>query len=119
MFFGIGALAVLFIFGLGGAVVSRWLVRRVWRRRASLPLVVRVLGVIAAVLIAFGALGAVVGVVTAFRAVGGENVDPAQKARILAEGIAQAMNCVSFTLLIWVPSAVVAFFVSREPKQPQ
>ncbi|HVY32467.1 MAG TPA: hypothetical protein VHB79_38280 [Polyangiaceae bacterium] len=31
--------------------------------------------------------------IKAFGAVGGEGVDPSQKARILAEGISEAMNC--------------------------
>ena len=38
------------------------------------------------------------------RAVGGESVDPSQKARILAEGISEAMNCTAFGLL----AAIVA-----------
>jgi hypothetical protein len=40
----------------------------------------------------------------AFAAVGGESVDPSQKACILAEGISEAMNCTAFGLL----SAIVA-----------
>ena len=51
-----------------------------------------------------GLFGTIVGLIKAFGAVGGEGVDPSQKARILAEGIAEAMNCTAFGLL----SAVVA-----------
>ena len=51
-----------------------------------------------------GLFGTIVGLIKAFGAVGGESVDPSQKARILAEGISEAMNCTAFGLL----SAIVA-----------
>jgi biopolymer transport protein ExbB/TolQ len=51
-----------------------------------------------------GLFGTIVGLIKAFGAVGGESVDPSQKARILAEGIAEAMNCTAFGLI----SAIVA-----------
>ena len=51
-----------------------------------------------------GLFGTIVGLIKAFAAVGGESVDPSQKARILAEGISEAMNCTAFGLL----SAIVA-----------
>ena len=40
-----------------------------------------------------GLLGTVSGLISSFGAVSGESVDPSQKARILAEGISEAMNC--------------------------
>lgn len=46
-----------------------------------------------------GLFGTIVGLIKAFAAVGGESVDPSQKARILAEGISEAMNCTAFGLL--------------------
>ena len=45
-----------------------------------------------------GLLGTVSGLIKSFGAVGGESVDPSQKARILAEGISEAMNCTAFGL---------------------
>ena len=51
-----------------------------------------------------GLFGTIVGLIQAFGAVGGESVDPSQKARILAEGISEAMNCTAFGLI----SAIVA-----------
>jgi biopolymer transport protein ExbB/TolQ len=51
-----------------------------------------------------GLFGTIVGLIKAFGAVGGESVDPSQKARILAEGISEAMNCTAFGLL----AAIVA-----------
>jgi biopolymer transport protein ExbB len=46
-----------------------------------------------------GLFGTIIGLIKAFGAVGGESVDPSQKARILAEGISEAMNCTAFGLL--------------------
>lgn len=51
-----------------------------------------------------GLFGTITGLIRAFAAVGGESVDPSQKARILAEGIAEAMNCTAFGLI----SAIIA-----------
>jgi biopolymer transport protein ExbB len=51
-----------------------------------------------------GLFGTIYGLIRAFGAVGGESVDPSQKARILAEGISEAMICTAFGLL----SAIVA-----------
>jgi biopolymer transport protein ExbB len=45
-----------------------------------------------------GLLGTVSGLIRSFGAVSGESVDPSQKARILAEGISEAMNCTAFGL---------------------
>jgi biopolymer transport protein ExbB len=46
-----------------------------------------------------GLLGTIVGLIKAFGAVAGEGVSPDQKARILAEGISEAMNCTAFGLI--------------------
>ena len=51
-----------------------------------------------------GLLGTIVGLIKAFSSVAGESVDPAQKARILAEGISEAMNCTAFGLVAAVVS---------------
>ncbi|MEZ4376201.1 MAG: MotA/TolQ/ExbB proton channel family protein [Polyangiaceae bacterium] len=51
-----------------------------------------------------GLFGTIVGLIKAFGAVGGESIDPSQKARILAEGISEAMNCTAFGLI----SAIIA-----------
>ena len=63
-----------------------------------------------------GAFGTAAGLIMAFGAVGGESVDPSQKARVLAEGIATAMNCTSFASLVWLASAVTLFLVNRNPR---
>lgn len=51
-----------------------------------------------------GLFGTIVGLIKSFGSVGAESVDPSQKARILADGISEAMNCTAFGLL----TAVVA-----------
>ena len=55
-----------------------------------------------------GLFGTIIGLIKAFGAVGGESVDPSQKARILAEGISEAMNCTAFGLLAAI-TALVGF----------
>lgn len=47
-----------------------------------------------------GLLGTVTGLIMSFGAVAGESVDPSQKARVLAQGISEAMNCTAFGLLV-------------------
>lgn len=51
-----------------------------------------------------GLFGTITGLIKAFGAVGGESVDPSQKARILAEGISEAMNCTAFGLIAAIVS---------------
>lgn len=45
-----------------------------------------------------GLLGTVTGLIKSFGSVAGESVDPSQKARVLAAGISEAMNCTAFGL---------------------
>jgi biopolymer transport protein ExbB len=45
-----------------------------------------------------GLLGTVTGLIKSFGSVAGESVDPSQKARVLAQGISEAMNCTAFGL---------------------
>ncbi len=56
----------------------------------------------------FGLLGTVSGLIASFGAVSGDNVDPGTKAKILAEGISEAMNCTAFGLIIAL--AALIFF---------
>ena len=55
-----------------------------------------------------GLLGTVFGLITCFEAVA--NVNPADKATILANGISEAMNCTAFGLVTAIP-ALIAFSV--------
>jgi biopolymer transport protein ExbB/TolQ len=106
-------LLVLLVLGFVGALACAWWARRIWKRRRNLPLFARAIAAIAAASMLFGMLGTVIGLVKAFGAVGGESVDPSQKARILAEGISEAMNCTAFGIVVWVPSVVVLIFLMR------
>ena len=54
----------------------------------------------------FGLLGTIIGLIHCFAAVA--HVDPAEKATILAAGIAEAMNCTAFGLITAIP-ALFAF----------
>lgn len=53
----------------------------------------------------FGLLGTVSGLIRCFEAVA--NVNPADKATILAAGISEAMNCTAFGLLTAIPSLIL------------
>jgi biopolymer transport protein ExbB len=55
-----------------------------------------------------GLLGTVTGLISCFEAVA--NVNPADKATILANGISEAMNCTAFGLITAIPS-LIAFSV--------
>jgi biopolymer transport protein ExbB/TolQ len=57
-----------------------------------------------------GLLGTVTGLIISFGAVSGESVDPAQKARILAEGISEAMHCTWFGLFVAI-IALIGFAI--------
>jgi hypothetical protein len=81
--------------------------------RAPNPKPGRMRRVLRVVLIVYGllfvpaVLGATVGLVKSFGAVGGESVEPSQKARVLAEGISEAMNGAVFAMLIAVAGGIV------------
>jgi len=90
------------------------------RKRLS-RLLLACLAVVGIVIVS-GLFGTVVGLVVAFGAVGDESVDPSQKARILAEGISEAMNCtafgVVFGLAVGVPLLVWWLRLERRRGDP-
>jgi biopolymer transport protein ExbB/TolQ len=85
--------------------------RRLWARTPFLAL----LGNLAML---SGLLGTMTGLVKSygsygpFGSLGGESVDPSQKARVLAEGLSEAMHCTAFGLAVAV-LCVAAFTVLR------
>jgi len=89
------------------------LVFRTWKRRKGASLATKLLVAVVAAAAAFGSIGALLGLIRAFGAVGGQSVDPSQKARILAEGISEAMNWTALALVFWVPSVIAALVLSR------
>lgn len=112
----VDVMALWFVLGFGLVFVIGWWLRRLWRRRKELGVGRRVLVLVVGALVLFGTLGTLVGLVKAFGAVGGESVDPSQKARILAEGISEAMNCTVFGLLLGVPSSLALALLTRKRK---
>jgi biopolymer transport protein ExbB/TolQ len=57
-----------------------------------------------------GLLGTVSGLIACFEAVA--NVNPADKATILAAGISEAMNCTAFGLITAIPALVIFAFLN-------
>jgi biopolymer transport protein ExbB/TolQ len=51
-----------------------------------------------------GLLGTIIGLITCFAGVAG--VDASEKARVLSDGISEAMNCTAFGLIVAIPSLV-------------
>lgn len=64
------------------------------------------LAVFGNVAVLIGLLGTIIGLITSFGGVG--QADPAQKAALLSQGIAEALNCTAFGLLVAI-IAIVAF----------
>ena len=96
-------------------VLTSWL-RRLWQRRSELQQKTWVLAAVLAGIGLVGAWGTLLGLAKAFAAVGGESIDPSQKARILAEGISEAMNCTAFGILFGLPSALaLAVLTKKKP----
>ena len=73
----------------------------------------RVVRMLPWLILMWGVFGTGVGLVKAMGAVGGESIDPAQKARLLAEGISEAMNCVAGALVLFLLYFLAAFLVAR------
>lgn len=91
--------------------------RRAWRRRDQYSPLAKVAAVLVFAAALAGALGTAAGLIMAFGAVGGESIEPSQKARMLAEGISTAMNCTSCSAIVWLASVVALFLVTRKPRK--
>lgn len=59
-----------------------------------------------------GLLGTVSGLIESFGAVAGEGVEASQKARILAAGISEAMNCTAFGLIVAITGLIGFAFLN-------
>ena len=101
-----------------GVGLTVWMVARVLRRRSQVRAVWIGALLVNGAAVAYAVFGAILGLVRAYEAIGGESVDPTERARIVAEGISEVINCTAFALLVWVPSLVVAFVLTR-PKKPR
>src|SRR5262249_12238596 len=102
---------LLLVLGAGATVL---LVRALWKTESAPGKAVA--GVVTT-FTAFGAAGTIMGFLKAFGAVGGESVDPSQKARILAEGMSEAINCMALSAVVWVPSVIAALLIIRKRKK--
>src|SRR5438105_4649562 len=109
-------LTVWFILGVLGAGAATWLGRRIWMRWKTTSLPLSVVRSMIAASVMLGAAGTLLGLVKAFGALSGESVDPSQKARILAEGISEAMNCTALGFMAGVLSVIVATIMARSRK---
>jgi biopolymer transport protein ExbB/TolQ len=94
-------------------LATAWWARRVWRRRGQMADRTKIITLVVVAAAIFGGVGTIVGLVKAFGAVGGESADPSQRARVLAEGIAGAMNWTIFGVIVWVPSVIALAFARR------
>jgi hypothetical protein len=109
---------VLVVVGLAGAVVTvRWS-RLVWVRRNELPARVQSLALVVAGSGLLGPLVAILGVIKTFGAVGGESVDPSQKARILAEDASGAAIWTASGFALWVTSAIALAWLLKQRRDP-
>jgi biopolymer transport protein ExbB/TolQ len=115
---GIAVVGVWLLVGLVGIGLTAWMVRRIWKHKSRANAGAWVLALLVSGAATFGAFGTLIGLVKGFGAVGGESIDPSQKARILADSISMAMNCTALAILVWVPSMIVAFVLTR-PKKPR
>lgn len=75
------------------------------------------LSLIANISTLFGLLGTIQGLVISFSSIGGDNVEPAMKAQILAEGIAKAMNTTALGLLAAITIMVLHTFLSAKAEK--
>ena len=111
-------LAIWFLVGVAGGLGTAWLVRRVWKERSRLSLAVKVAAALTVSAALLATFGVVFGVLTALGPMGRESIDPSQKARMLAEGISEAMNCCALGTLVWTPSMIAAVVLLRRGQQP-
>ena len=102
------------LLGVVGVVMTAWWSRALWKSRKNVPRRTKLIAIVVASSALAGALGTLLGLVKGFGAVGGESLDPSQKARILAEGIAEAMNWTAFGLVVWLPSTIALIFLMRK-----
>ena len=114
-----GVLVLVWVLlALAAGVWTAFLVLRIWRRPRGSSLLTKVLSACVGATAVLGAGGTLLGLIKAFGAVGGESIDPSQKARILAEGISEAMNCTAFGLLFWVPCVIAVLLLLGKPRPP-
>ena len=73
----------------------------------------RVVRMLPWLILAWGAHGTGVGLIKVMGSTGAESIDPAQKARIVAEGVSEAMNCVAGAMVLFLLYFLASFLVAR------
>ena len=116
----IAIFAIVFLLPLL-SVVGAWIWAQRIGRRTDVPRFVKWVAYALAIPGAlFVALGVTSGLIHSFSAVSGENVEPSQKARVLAEGISEFMNGTAVGLLFTVAALLwLGFWAWRwRPRTP-
>jgi biopolymer transport protein ExbB/TolQ len=113
------AIALLLLWLLLGIAAvtgtARWS-RRLWKKRKDLSPRAKAVAVVVASSALVGALGGLLGLLKGLGEVDGESLDPAQKARILAEVISEEMNWTACGIVVWLPSAIALLLMTRKRK---
>jgi biopolymer transport protein ExbB/TolQ len=113
----LGFMAFWLLSSVAGVGFTGWLIRRRWGNQKRTSLVLKLVSMVVVLAALFGAVGTCLGVMQAFGAVGGERIDPSQKARILAEGIAAAMNWTALGVIVWLPGTLALLLITRAGKE--
>lgn len=113
---GMMIFAVWFALSGAGLAAGLWWSVRTWRRRGELNAGMKLAAGLAATSAIAGSFGTLVGLVKAAAATGGEMVDPSQRARMLGEGIASAMNCTAAGLSLWLLGRVALVLLAKQRK---
>jgi hypothetical protein len=101
------------------AMLIAWAVRA-RRRPQPRGALRRVVSACVTLLFLAGAAGVIWGLGRAIAAVSSPSLDAAQRARVLAEGISETMNCMAFGLaLLLLPTLFAVALLVRAPKEGQ
>jgi hypothetical protein len=113
----VAALAGALVLYLAALVLTVWLARHVWKRRKRVSLPTKALCGLLVAAVTLGPIGGVLGLSKGLMALAGESADPSQKARVLADGLAEFINCSAFAIIIWLPTFIAAFTLLRRSRR--
>jgi integral membrane sensor domain MASE1 len=98
-------------------VTARW-TRRLWAGRKDLPQRLQAIAALVAASAVIGPLATAVGLINTFGAVGGESMDPSQKAQILAEDTGGAMLWTAGGSVLWAASVITLIWLMSKRSEP-
>ncbi len=96
-----------------GAWLTTGLALRVWKQGKGVGFGAEIMATLAVASATFCLFATIMGLQKIFGAIVAETVEPAQRARVLAEGISTVMNCTAFALALWIPSFIGAQVMLR------